>query len=164
MGRGIAARVKRAYLPTIFLIVLALLYVLLSDFSFTPVVFLSILLLIILASKTNYFGNNWSIHGSGVRSMESLLVHCPCFTSLLGYTICRISLIGVTILFPFSYFLLKRFGFRDCWPSSLLVSWSFYLFISFKEKRNRLAKPLMKKRPWRSLQLMEETPIVNWSS
>ena len=58
MGRGIAARVKRAYLPTIFLIVLALLYVLLSDFSFTPVVFLSILLLIILASKTNYFGNN----------------------------------------------------------------------------------------------------------
>ncbi len=51
MGRGIAARVKRAYLPTIFLIVLALLYVLLSDFSFTPVVFLSILLLIILASK-----------------------------------------------------------------------------------------------------------------
>ncbi|MGE9641759.1 hypothetical protein ACQP3J_32490, partial [Escherichia coli] len=51
MGRGIAARVKRAYLPTIFLIALALFYVLLSDFSFTPVIFLSILLLIILASK-----------------------------------------------------------------------------------------------------------------
>ncbi len=55
MGRGISARVKRAYLPTIILIVLALLYVLLGDFSITAAVFLSLLLLVILFSKNELF-------------------------------------------------------------------------------------------------------------
>lgn len=55
MGRGIAARVEQAYLPTIFLIVLVLLYVLLGGSGFTSMAFLSILLLTIFAPKDELF-------------------------------------------------------------------------------------------------------------
>ncbi|MGM9903055.1 bifunctional lysylphosphatidylglycerol flippase/synthetase MprF [Enterococcus hirae] len=55
MGRGIAARVKRAYQPTIVLIVLALLYVGINDLSITAIIFLLILLLIVIASRNELF-------------------------------------------------------------------------------------------------------------
>ncbi len=86
MGRGIAARVKRAYLPTIFLIVLALLYVLLSDFSFTPVVFLSILLLIILASKNELFREQL-IYSWEWRTIDGIIIGALSllFRSNIGY-------------------------------------------------------------------------------
>ncbi|MEG7327943.1 hypothetical protein V6C28_14615, partial [Enterococcus faecium] len=55
MGRAMAARVKRAYWPTIGLILLSLIYVGITDLSLTAVVFLTILLLIIVASKNELF-------------------------------------------------------------------------------------------------------------
>src|SRR5699024_11952581 len=50
MGRAMTARVKRAYWPTIGLILLSLIYVGITDLSLTAVVFITILLLIIVAS------------------------------------------------------------------------------------------------------------------
>ncbi|KAF1301064.1 bifunctional lysylphosphatidylglycerol flippase/synthetase MprF [Enterococcus saccharolyticus] len=52
MGRGIAARVKRAYWPTILIISIAILYSFMIDFSLITILFLSILLLIIIVSKS----------------------------------------------------------------------------------------------------------------
>ncbi len=130
MGRGIAARVKRAYLPTIFLIVLALLYVLLSDFSFTPVVFLSILLLIILASKNELFREQL-IYSWEWRTIDGIIIGA---LSLLYIVI------GVYNLpdFPhrrhhfISFFL---FPSEKIWFSGLLaiiaVSFMIVLFVHF---------------------------------
>lgn len=73
MGRGIAARVKRAYSPTIILIVLALLYVLLSDFSFTAAIFLTILLLIIIASKNELFREQL-VYAWEWRTIDGILI------------------------------------------------------------------------------------------
>ncbi|WP_207695072.1 phosphatidylglycerol lysyltransferase [Enterococcus sp. DIV0212c] len=54
-GRGIAARVKRAYLPTIGLILVTLLYTFIKDFSWGVIIFLSLLLIIIIFSKRELF-------------------------------------------------------------------------------------------------------------
>ncbi|MBO0441712.1 bifunctional lysylphosphatidylglycerol flippase/synthetase MprF [Candidatus Enterococcus ikei] len=54
-GRGIAARVKRAYLPTIGLILVTLLYTFIIDFSWGVIIFLSLLLIIIIFSKRELF-------------------------------------------------------------------------------------------------------------
>lgn len=55
MGRGIAARVKRAYWPTIVLIFLAVAYVAITNFSLSAGIFLLLLLLIVIASKNELF-------------------------------------------------------------------------------------------------------------
>ncbi|BCA85474.1 phosphatidylglycerol lysyltransferase [Enterococcus saigonensis] len=55
MGRAIASRVKRAYFPTIILIVAAIIYTILIDFSLVAITFLSLILLITLLSKTELF-------------------------------------------------------------------------------------------------------------
>lgn len=55
MGRGIASRVKRAYFPTIMLIVAAIIYTFLIDFSLAAIIFLSLILLITILSKTELF-------------------------------------------------------------------------------------------------------------
>ncbi|HIB1905134.1 TPA: bifunctional lysylphosphatidylglycerol flippase/synthetase MprF [Enterococcus faecium] len=130
MGRGIAARVKRAYLPTIFLIALALFYVLLSDFSFTPVIFLSILLLIILASKNELFREQL-IYSWEWRTIDGIII---------GALTLLYIVIGVYNLpdFPhrrhhfISFFL---FPSEKIWFSGLLaiiaVSFMIVLFVHF---------------------------------
>lgn len=55
MGRGIAARVKRVYWPTIFLILVSLIYVGLNDLSTTGIIFLLLLLGIVIASRNELF-------------------------------------------------------------------------------------------------------------
>ncbi len=130
MGRGIAARVKRAYLPTIFLIALALFYVLLSDFSFTPVIFLSILFLIILASKNELFREQL-IYSWEWRTIDGIII---------GALTLLYIVIGVYNLpdFPhrrhhfISFFL---FPSEKIWFSGLLaiiaVSFMIVLFVHF---------------------------------
>lgn len=55
MGRGIAARVKRAYWPTLLLIGTAILYSFLIDFSWITIVYLILLFMIIVVSKSELF-------------------------------------------------------------------------------------------------------------
>lgn len=62
-GRGIAARVKRAYLPTIGLIIVTLIYTFIIDFSWGVIIFLALLLVIIVFSKESCLESNWSILG-----------------------------------------------------------------------------------------------------
>ncbi|MGL9728013.1 bifunctional lysylphosphatidylglycerol flippase/synthetase MprF [Enterococcus sp. DIV0756] len=54
-GRGIAARVKRAYVPTIVIVTLTFLYSLLAGFRFSTGVFLAMLLLFVIFSKNELF-------------------------------------------------------------------------------------------------------------
>ena len=55
MGRGVRSRVKRAYIPTIALLTLAAGYTFLFDFSFAPMIFLLILLVVTIASKSELY-------------------------------------------------------------------------------------------------------------
>lgn len=55
MGRGIAARVKRAYFPTIALLSIAIVYSWLIDFSLAAVVLLSLMLIMIVVSRSELF-------------------------------------------------------------------------------------------------------------
>lgn len=55
MGRGIAARVKRAYWPTIALLVIAILYTFIFDFSLIALFILSIMLVMIIVSRTELY-------------------------------------------------------------------------------------------------------------
>lgn len=55
MGRGIAARVKRAYLPTIITLAVALGYTIFLDFSWGVIGYLGILLVIVIFSKPELF-------------------------------------------------------------------------------------------------------------
>lgn len=55
MGRGIAARVKRAYFPTIALLSIAIVYSWLIDFSPAAVVLLSLMLIMIVVSRSELF-------------------------------------------------------------------------------------------------------------
>lgn len=55
MGRGIAARVKRAYLPTILLLAIAILYTFFFDFSLIALFVLSIMLIMIVVSRTELY-------------------------------------------------------------------------------------------------------------
>ncbi|MGL4697292.1 bifunctional lysylphosphatidylglycerol flippase/synthetase MprF [Enterococcus larvae] len=55
MGRGIAAKVTRAYIPTIGLILLTLAYTLFKDLSWSVIIILAILLLFVIFSKKELY-------------------------------------------------------------------------------------------------------------
>ncbi|MGK0551703.1 bifunctional lysylphosphatidylglycerol flippase/synthetase MprF [Enterococcus faecalis] len=55
MGRGISARVKRAYVPTIVLFLLTLVYTFVQDFNFVAIIFLALLLISIVFSKEELY-------------------------------------------------------------------------------------------------------------
>lgn len=55
MGRGISARVKRAYIPTVVLLIVALVYTFLFDSSVGALTMLGIMLLMILLSKRELY-------------------------------------------------------------------------------------------------------------
>ncbi len=55
MGRGIAARVKRAYFPTIILLSIAIIYSWLVDFSMAAVILLGLMLVMIIVSRSELF-------------------------------------------------------------------------------------------------------------
>ncbi|VFA74101.1 lysyl-tRNA synthetase [Enterococcus faecalis] len=55
MGRGIADRVKRAYYPTIILLIGAILYSFVVDFSMFSIFYLAILLFIVIFSKSELY-------------------------------------------------------------------------------------------------------------
>ncbi|MCY9806589.1 bifunctional lysylphosphatidylglycerol flippase/synthetase MprF [Lentilactobacillus senioris] len=55
MGRGIAARVKRAYWPTIALLIIAILYTFFFDFSMIALFVLGIMLIMIVVSRTELY-------------------------------------------------------------------------------------------------------------
>ncbi len=55
MGRGIAARVKRAYWPTIALLIVAILYTFFFDFSMVALFVLGIMLIMIVVSRTELY-------------------------------------------------------------------------------------------------------------
>lgn len=55
MGRGITSRVKRAYIPTIVLLVLAMIYLYLIELRVGAIIFLAILLLMIVVSRSELF-------------------------------------------------------------------------------------------------------------
>ncbi|MDT2613744.1 bifunctional lysylphosphatidylglycerol flippase/synthetase MprF [Enterococcus dongliensis] len=54
-GRGISARVKRAYIPTIILVTLTFVYSLLAGFRISTGIFLALLLLFVIFSKNELF-------------------------------------------------------------------------------------------------------------
>ena len=124
MGRGVAARVKRAYLPTIILISLTLIYAFIGDFSLVTCLFLLAFLVIIIFSKKELFREQL------VYSWESLTVDGLIFGVL---TILYI-IIGVYNMpsFPhrqhrfISFFL---FPSERVWFSGLLAIIAVSLFI-----------------------------------
>ncbi|EOL44424.1 bifunctional lysylphosphatidylglycerol flippase/synthetase MprF [Enterococcus caccae] len=141
-GRGIAARVKRAYLPTIGLILTTLIYTFIKDFSWGVIIFLSLLLVIIIFSKTELFREQL------VYSWEMMTIDGIIFLAL---TILYI-VIGVYNLptFPhrnhrFIEFFL--FPSEKIWFSGfvgiLLVTLVSYLFIRYLEgHRHTIGMPL----------------------
>ncbi|MBC2368211.1 bifunctional lysylphosphatidylglycerol flippase/synthetase MprF [Listeria booriae] len=76
MGRGFAARVTKSYWPTICLISLTLIYTLLRDFTWSIILFLIVLLLIILFSKAELYRKQL------VYSWEKKTIDGIIFTSL----------------------------------------------------------------------------------
>lgn len=73
MGRGIAVRVKRAYIPTITLISVALVYVIFMDASFTPIFFLALLLLMTILSKSELFREQL-VYSWEAKTMDGLII------------------------------------------------------------------------------------------
>ncbi|MGG5340844.1 phosphatidylglycerol lysyltransferase [Enterococcus sp. AZ020] len=141
-GRGIAARVKRAYFPTIGLIVITLGYTFMKDFSWGVILFLSLLLLIIVFSKRQLFREQL------VYSWEMITVDGVIFLTL---TILYI-VIGVYNLPAFPHHKHKFISFflfpsEKIWLSGLigilLVTLVSYLFIRYLEgKRYKIGMPL----------------------
>ncbi|MGX7172789.1 bifunctional lysylphosphatidylglycerol flippase/synthetase MprF [Enterococcus ratti] len=136
MGRGIAARVKRAYWPTISLIFLACAYVTIIDFSITAIIFLLVLLLIVFASKNELFREQiiysweWLTIDGGIIGALSLLYiiigvyNLPTFPHRKHYFI--------------SFFL---FPSEKIWLSGLLaiiaVSFIIILFVRFLQGKKQ---------------------------
>ena len=142
MGRGIAARVKRAYWPTIALIFLAASYVTIIDFSFTAAIFLLLLLLIVIASKNELFREQI------IYSWEWLTIDGV----IIGALALLYIIIGVYNLptFPhrkhhfISFFL---FPSEKIWLSGLFaiiaVSFIIILFVHFLQgKKQQVGEPL----------------------
>ena len=130
MGRGISAQVKRAYIPTISLIVITLLYTFVKDFSWGVILYLIFLLLIIIFSKNQLYREQL------VYSWEKITIDGTIFSIL---TILYV-IIGVYNLptFPhhkhhFNNFLL--FPSEKIWFSGfigiLLVAIILYLFVNY---------------------------------
>lgn len=146
MGRGIAARVKRAYLPTIGLIVITLVYTFIKDFSWGVIVFLGLLLIIIIFSKRELFREQL------VYSWEMITVDGIIFLAL---TILYV-VIGVYNLptFPHhKHHFISFFFFpsEKIWFSGLigilLVTLFSYLFIRYLEgKRHKMGMQLDEER------------------
>lgn len=150
-GRGIAARVKRAYLPTIGLILVTLIYTFIKDFSWGVIIFLTFLLVIIVFSKRELFREQL------VYSWEMVTTDGIIFLTL---TILYI-VIGVYNLptFPHrKHHFIEFFLFpsEKIWFSGfvgiLLVTLFSYLFIRYLEgKRHKIGLPLDEERAMRLL-------------
>ncbi|WP_375179418.1 bifunctional lysylphosphatidylglycerol flippase/synthetase MprF [Enterococcus rotai] len=150
-GRGIAARVKRAYLPTIGLILVTLIYTFIKDFSWGVIIFLTFLLVIIVFSKRELFREQL------VYSWEMVTIDGIIFLAL---TILYI-VIGVYNLptFPHrKHHFIEFFLFpsEKIWFSGfvgiLLVTLFSYLFIRYLEgKRHKIGLPLDEERAMRLL-------------
>ncbi|MGX7148761.1 bifunctional lysylphosphatidylglycerol flippase/synthetase MprF [Enterococcus ureasiticus] len=142
MGRGVAARVKRAYLPTIGLILITLIYTFIKDFSWGIIIFLGFLLIIIVFSKRELFREQL------VYSWEMITVDGIIFLAL---TILYV-VIGVYNLptFPHrNHHFISFFFFpsEKIWLSGfmgiLLVTLFSYLFIRYLEgKRYKMGTKL----------------------
>lgn len=145
-GRGIAARVKRAYLPTITLILITLIYTFLKDFSWGILIFLGLLLVIIIFSKRELFREQL------VYSWEMITIDGLLFLALIILYI----VIGVYNLptFPHhSHHLISFFFFpsEKIWFSGfigiLLVTLFSYLFIRYLEgSRHKIGAALDEER------------------
>ncbi|MGX7243419.1 bifunctional lysylphosphatidylglycerol flippase/synthetase MprF [Enterococcus quebecensis] len=146
MGRGIAARVKRVYLPTIGLILVTLIYTFIKDFSWGVIIFLSLLLVIVVFSKGEL------VREQLVYSWEMITIDGIIFLAL---TILYI-VIGVYNLpaFPhhnghfISFFF---FPSEKVWLSGfigiLLVTLFSYLFVRYLEgSRYKMGTPLDEER------------------
>lgn len=136
MGRGIAARVKRAYIPTIGLITVTLIYTFAKDFNWGIIFFLIFLLIIVIFSKREL------VREQLVYSWEMVTMDGVIF---LGLTVLYL-IIGVYNLptFPhhnhrFIEFFL--FPSEKIWFSGflglLLVTLFSYLFIRYLEGGRR---------------------------
>lgn len=77
MGRGMAARVKKAYVPTLLLLFVAIIYSLFRDFSLVPVIFLCLLLFFTFISKGELYRKQF------VYSWEALTKDGMIFLSLM---------------------------------------------------------------------------------
>lgn len=145
-GRGIAARVKRAYLPTIGLIIVTLIYTFIIDFSWGVIIFLALLLVIIVFSKRELFREQL------VYSWEMVTIDGFIFLALtLLYIV-----IGVYNLptFPhhkhhfieFFFFPSEKIWFSG-FVGILFVTLFIYLFIRYLEgSRHKIGLPLDEER------------------
>lgn len=136
MGRGISARVKRAYIPTISLLSITLLYTFIKDFSWGVIFYLMFLLLIVIFSKNQLYREQL------VYSWEKMTIDGTIFSILtLLYIV-----IGVYNLptFPhhrhtFNQFFL--FPSEKIWFSGfvgiLLVAIAMYIFLHYLKGTNR---------------------------
>jgi phosphatidylglycerol lysyltransferase len=136
MGRGISARVQRAYIPTIILFLITLIYSFIQDFNWGAIIFLLLLLLSIVFSKDELYRKQL------VYSWEMITVDSVIFAIL---TILYL-IIGVYNLpdFPHrhrhfvSFFL---FPSEKIWFSGflgiLLVALFMYLFIRYLQGQKR---------------------------
>ncbi|BAL62042.1 bifunctional lysylphosphatidylglycerol flippase/synthetase MprF [Melissococcus plutonius] len=130
-GRGISARVKRAYWPTIALIILTLVYTFFEDFNLGIIFFLAILLIIIIFSKKELFREQL------VYSWEMITIDSIIFSVLILLYIA----IGVYNLPSFSHRHHHRFASFFLIPSEqiwfsgflaiLFVFIYIYLFIRY---------------------------------
>ncbi|MHC5229112.1 bifunctional lysylphosphatidylglycerol flippase/synthetase MprF [Enterococcus sp. LJL99] len=136
MGRGISAQVKRAYIPTISLLVITLLYTFIKDFSWGVIFYLGFLLLIIIFSKDQLYREQL------VYSWEKMTLDGAIFSVL---TILYI-VIGVYNLptFPHHRHHFNEFLFfpsEKIWLSGfigiLLVAIVMYIFLRYLKGSNR---------------------------
>lgn len=124
-GRGVAARVSRAYWPTIFLLVIALIYSIAVDFSLLAVIFLVFLLFAVIISKTELYRKQlvyaWEwrtidglIFGAltlfyiviGVYNLPSFPHHHKHFISFFLFPSEKVWLIGLISIFLVALFIL----------------------------------------------------------
>ncbi|MGC6767668.1 bifunctional lysylphosphatidylglycerol flippase/synthetase MprF [Enterococcus sp. LJL51] len=146
IGRGLAARVSRAYIPAIALILITLLYTLFKDLSWSVIILLSLLLIFVISSKKELYRKQF-VYSWEMRTFDGIL-----FAVLaLLYAV-----IGVYNLpsFPhhhrrfISFFL---FPSEKIWFSGLLgillITFFIFIFIRYLQgNKHQIGEPLDKKR------------------
>lgn len=152
MGRGISARVEKAYWPSITLIIITLLYTLLKDFSWGIIFYLIFLLIIIIFSKSQLYRKQL------VYSWEMITIDGIIFSFL---AICYL-IIGLYNLPTFPHHHHKVIDFflfpsEKIWLSGFIgiVFFSIfgYLFIRYLEgKKYTIGESLNKERALHLLQ------------
>lgn len=145
MGRGVANRSKKAYLPTIILLVLASLYIFFSNFSVVTLIFLLLLLVTTIFSKKELYREQF-VYAWEEITKDSLL--------LIALVVLYLG-IGIYNLPAFPHHLQHHYDFllfpsEKAWLAGLIailiVAVFLWLFVRYLEgKKKVLGNPINEK-------------------